>query len=155
MWQESCWCALLTSLPSASSNTLCCCSKAFDQEVWLKHCVRASNKPLSSSSSSSHLHSCDVCPIQMWNSSKNGCDTDKNMVLSLSRLSTFSLLLPSSFFHRNSEASSSSRHISLLPFVTWHCRPDPPSARMVSTTVSNSFFYSLSICSFCEILKSL
>lgn len=157
MWQEWGWCALLTSLPSASSNTLCRCSKAFDQEVWFKHCVHASSKPLSSSSSSSssHLHSCDVCPIQMWNSSKNGFDTDKNVVLSLSRLSTSSLLPPSSLFHRNSEASASSRHISLLPFVTWHCWPDSPSARMVSTTVSNTFFYSSSICIFCEILKSL
>lgn len=73
--------------------------------------------------------------------------TDKDLVL-LSFchrlvLSTSSLLLSSFLFsfHRNSKASTSSRYISLLPTVTWHCRPDPPSARMVSTTVSKSFFY--------------
>lgn len=76
-------------------------------------------------------------------STKNEFSTDKDLVLSLSSscLSTSSLRLSSSLFHRNSKASTSSRYISLLPTVTWHCRPDPPSARMVSTTVSKSFFY--------------
>lgn len=73
----------------------------------------------------------------------NSALTKMVLALSLSSScpSTSSLLLSSSFFHRNSKASTSSRHISLLPTVTWHCRPDPPSARMVSTTVSKSFFF--------------
>lgn len=43
-------------------------------------------------------------------------------------------------FHRNSKASTSSRYISLLSIITRHCRTNPPSARMVSTTVRSSIF---------------
>lgn len=42
---------------------------------------------------------------------------------------------------RNPKASTSSRYISLLPSVAWHCRPDPPSTRMVSTTVSTTILF--------------
>lgn len=43
-------------------------------------------------------------------------------------------------FYRNSKASTSSIYISLLSIITRHCRTNPPSARMVSTTVRSSIF---------------
>lgn len=98
---------------------------------------------------------CRLCSDVKF-STKNELITNKDLVLSLSLSLYLSLslslslcyqlawplphFLSSSFLCRNSKASASSRHISLLPAVTWHCRPDPPSARMVSTTVSETFF---------------
>lgn len=42
---------------------------------------------------------------------------------------------------RNPTASAPSRYLSILPAVARHRRTNPPSARMVSTTVSSSSFY--------------
>lgn len=138
MWQESCWCALLTSLPSASSNTLCRCSKAFDQEVWINTVYMRATSPCHPPPLAS------ICTPVM--SALFRCETQPKWIQHWQRCGSVSLVCPPplcSCRHlsfRNSATSPSSRHISLLPFVTWHCWPDSPSARMVSTTVSNSFF---------------
>lgn len=148
MWQEPHRCFLLTPLhPCLFQHIVPPPSKPFDQQVWfLALCTHEQQAPpflpLSASLLLVFLPSCSAV---MWNSTKTEFEHWQrfgSVFLSSSCLSTSSPLpVIFSSFHRNPEASSSSRHISLLPVVTWHRWPDPPSARMVSTTVSNSFYY--------------
>lgn len=168
MWQAPRWCFLPTPLHPLPLPTLCVASL---KGLWSAGVIFSVMHKRATRPSSSFLPFPLLPPIctavmcvsvQMWNPTKTEFEHWQrfgSVSLSLSHLST-SPLLPViiSPFYRNSEASSSSRHISLLPVVTWHRRPDPPSARMVSTTVSNSFFIitlsSMFFSEFCESLEA-
>lgn len=130
-------------LPTHCAAAAVAASKAFDQEVWFSTVYMWTTSP----------HPPPLPPIctpvmsaiQMWNSQQrmNSALTKIWFSLCLCHLPVRPPPLCSChplFFLRNSKASTSSGYISLLPTVTWHRRPDPPSARMVSTTVSKSFF---------------